>query len=242
MAKQPEPTSTIEQLQAARLEQRRKAAERYRELLLRNDNPKAGDADALIAVLQVLDRQLGDLPHDITLVRALVASEEAERQAQELAGPCEKARQAFQKVKARTDQERVDFERGANERVQAAETALRKLTAERHSLHVASEQAPRDEWTALVEGMSTDEARAARRAARRPTAAPPPPPDREEVIERCRVEMVLQNLAPAAGSASDRVNAELAACGLDPLTDDEIAKHGIESWLPRHHRSGPVTR
>ncbi|MFH1730332.1 MAG: hypothetical protein ABIF82_01625, partial [Planctomycetota bacterium] len=234
---QPEPaTSTIDQLKAARLKRRREAAEQYRELLLRNDKPKPGDTESLAAVMQVLGREPADLPNDIALVRALAASEDAERQARKLDGPCAKAKDALRETKARIEQERADFERHVREELEAADIAFRKLDAERRSLVVVSQQAPRDEWTALVEGVSAEEARAARRAARHPTVATEPL-TREEVIAKCRERMAVHRLAPASGTAIEHVNAELRLLGLPPLTEDEIQKHdGIEGWLLRRRQ------
>jgi len=230
------PTSTVDQLKAARLARRADAAREYHTLLLRNEDPRAGDADALTEVMRVLGRTEDDLAGDVAVVRALAASEDAERQSRKLDKPWEKARQTFKETKARVERERAEFEKRVTEELQAAGAAFNKLTAERQALQYASEQAPRDEWAAIVEGISVEEARAARRAARRRTAPTPAPVTREGVLARCREDMVVHRLAPGSGTAVDKVNAELHVAGFDPLTDAEIQKHEIETWAEPRRR------
>jgi len=241
MSKQQEksesPTGTIDQLKVARLERRRDASTRYRELLARNDHPEPGDADMLAGVMRVLGRSPGDLESDIAVVRALAAAEDAQRQADALDKPLQKAKQAFHDTQARVKQERAEFEQRMAAELRGVELPYRKLVAERHTLQTVAAQVPSDQWTALVEGISVEEVIAARRAARRAGAPMPAAVTREDIIDRLRHEMVELNYAPASGTAVDHVNHALRAAGFEPLTEAEINKRGIENWVtPRRGR------
>jgi len=234
---QPEPImSTVEQLRRARVRQRQKAAVRYRELLLRNDNPEPNDAEELIKAMETLGRHPEDLPGDIGMVRALVAADQAMQRVQELAEPLERAKQTLKETKNRLAAKRAAFEARVSDEHNGAHTAFTKLAAERASLEYAAGQAPRDAWESLVSGRSVEEIRAARRGRKGQT---PATMTREQVIAQCQHETVALRYRPIVGTIIERVNSELHLRGFESLTEAEVRK--IEGWTvplrPRIHGS-----
>jgi hypothetical protein len=221
-------TSTIDRFQANRATKRCEAAKLYRELLLRNESPKPSDAQSLNEVMEILGRHPDDLAADIGTVRGLIAAAEALQRSKDLAGPLEEAKRALRETKDRVAAERVAFEARVHAEVNAAHNTFAKLASERASLSYAAGQAPTDAWTAIVEGISVDEAREARRAALRRTTPTPPPVTRDQIVEQCRHELVVQRYVPLAGTIIEYVNGALGAAGFEPLTDSEIGN--IEGW------------
>jgi len=222
----------VEQFKQEAAQRRHAAAERYREVLLRSDEPRAGDAAALAESMALLGRVEGDLEGDIELVRRLAAIAQAQEQLQALVAPLKEARAEQNKVAAWADKERAKLEAKIRERVAAAEKALASVqAAHTAAAAVAGEgQQARDSWQCVVAGLPVAEIRAARRRQKAILARQ----TREEIIDARRHETVGLRLHPVDRTPDGvvkRVNATLAAAGHQPLSDEEIEQYGVRGWL-----------
>lgn len=223
----------VEQFKQNAAQQRHAAAECYRELLLRSDEPRAGDAAILTEVMGILGRGEDDLEGDVELVRRTVAIAQAQEQLQALLAPLKEAGAEQRLVAAWADEQRSKLEAKIRERAAAAGKALGSVqAAHTAAAGVASEgQQVRDLWAAIVAGLPLAEIRAARR---RQKATLPRRQTREEIIDARRHETVGLRLFPTTPTPEgmvERVNAALAAAGHTPLSDNEIVQYGIRSWL-----------
>ncbi len=171
------PATTLEQIRASDAQRRADAATRYRELLLRNDSPHAGDAEELAAVAATLNRKPADLEGDLATVQGFVALEAAEQAKREFVEPAAAARRAARAVQNREEDKLTK----ARERCLATiSTAQQEATRVQAKLDAAEAEhgrhwKARDAWTAIVQGISEEEARERRLAASRRSVIRPEP-------------------------------------------------------------------
>lgn len=223
----------VEQFKQNAAQRRQAAAERYRELLMRSDEARAGDAAALVECMAVLGRGEEDLEGDIELVRRIAAIAQAEEQVQALLAPLKEARAEQRRVAAWADAQRSELEAKIRERAAAAGKALGSAqAAHTAAAGVASEgQEARDLWESIVAGQPLAEIRAARRPQK---AIPARRQTREEIIEARRHETVALRLHPidrTRDGVVESVNAALAAAGHQPFSAEEIEQYGVRGWL-----------
>lgn len=147
-------TTTVEQLQAAMLRRRAEAAEEYRELLLRNENPKPDDPDRLAECLKVLGRTANDIAEDLEILLGIKAGEEALASNAALDEPI---KEFAQRRRAAVDAMQAEYEtlRNKNETLRLElENEFNRLDCQRnsfrepirlHSLYVKR-------WQAIIDG------------------------------------------------------------------------------------------
>jgi len=222
----------VEQFKQKAAARRHAAAERYRELLLRSDEPRPGDAAALAECMTVLGRGEDDLEGDLELVQRIAAVTQAEEQLQALAAPLNEARTEQRRVAAWADEQRAKLEAKIGERVGAAGKALAAVRAQHAAAASVAAEGPsvRDRWQAIVEGLPLAEIQKRRR---RPKAAPQRQ-TREEIITRRQHETVALRLQPVDRTSEGvvaSVNMTLVAAGHQPLSDEEVEQYGVRGWL-----------
>jgi hypothetical protein len=102
--------TTIERTAAADAERRRKALETYRVLLLRNEDPQAGDAERLSESMATLGRQPADLAGDLELAARIPQCEQIAARLPKLRDAAQAAKTAWSAAAAKIDEARRAFE------------------------------------------------------------------------------------------------------------------------------------
>ena len=150
----------------AAAESRRKAAETCRAILLRNEDPKPGDDEALGQAMQVLGIEPDDLPAHLKLVERLAQCEKLASKYKQLEAALHRAQNAFHAHDLHIEQARRDLEdKLAAERV-PLETAANRAKQKYDEACAARAELPalQDAWQMIVTGNVAEEVRAARLA------------------------------------------------------------------------------
>ncbi len=166
--------TVIEQSQAQASERRKRAAETYRIVLLRNHAPQAGDAEALIEAAAVLGRGVDALPEDLQLVARIAECEPLAEKVGSLQADLVEKHRAWSEGMVWAEQARKESEEKIVTKVMALHAARGKADALFQTANDAARNLKglREEWDALTQGIALEDLRAARRAEHRRTAPP----------------------------------------------------------------------
>jgi len=150
----------------AAAESRREAAEVCRAILLRNEDPKPGDDEALGGAMQVLGIEPDDLPAYLKLVERLAQCEKLASKYKRLEAALHHAQNAFHAHEQHTQQAYSDLkDKLAAERV-PLETAANRAKQKYDEARAARAELPalQDAWQVIVTDNTPEEVRAARLA------------------------------------------------------------------------------
>jgi hypothetical protein len=148
------PATLAEQARQDELAKRREAAERYRELLRRNENPEDGDTLALRECMTVLGRGVSDLPDDLELMAVLDAMDAARHDQEELAPQLSDARRRRDEASAVYAAERDEVQARHAELMRQADAEHGHVSALIHAASRTITQPGRHKarWQAMIEG------------------------------------------------------------------------------------------
>lgn len=156
----------VQKHRAAEAKRRGQAVERYRELLLRNRNPRRGDEDALGEVMRELGRGAEDLHEDVAKAEEIARHRELAGQVQKLHAESSAALKRHSELLQWIDEQEETIRKAIDEKVKPAEVERNAAHSRLQDARRAEGQAAtlNDHFEAMAEDCDVEVLRQRRRA------------------------------------------------------------------------------